>query len=215
MSALVTLDGVDVTHVRRADSVVALDAVSLQIARGTAVAVVGPSGSGKTTLLDVLVGWRRPDRGTSKRDPSLPDDWRGISIVPQTLGLLDELTLRQNIALARTVARPGPGAERMEIESVARNLRIDLLLDRRPGETSLGEQQRATVARAVITRPLLLVADEPTAHQDEANALGVAAVIASITERGGAAIVATHDDRILDGFDRVLRLDDGRLSAVR
>jgi putative ABC transport system ATP-binding protein len=93
------------------------------------------------------------------------------------------------------------------------SLSLAELADRLPDELSLGERQRAAVARAAACRPKLLVADEPTAHQDERRADMVMAVLRDVAARGGAVLVATHDDRLLAQMDRVARMSDGRLAA--
>ena len=137
-------------------------------------------------------------------------DWSRLAIVPQTLGLLPELTMVENVEFplrlgARVATDPG---EAMEL------LGIGALANRPPQETSLGQQQRAAVARALVTAPALLVADEPTSHQDEANAERVTAALAEVAATGSCVFVATHDNRMLDRCDVVLQMSDGAVSTV-
>ena len=210
MTIVVRLTDVTKRHHRGRETVTAVDHVSLELLAGSMIALVGPSGSGKTTLLNLIVGGDVPDEGVVD---GLADraDWSRLAIVPQTLGLLPELTMSENIGFplrlgARVATDPG---EAMEL------LGISALANRPPQETSLGEQQRAAVARALVTSPTLLVADEPTSHQDEANTDRVTAALAEVAATGSCVLVATHDSRMLDRCDLVLRMRDGMVTADR
>lgn len=209
MTPVLHLENVRRTYRGRADTVTAVDGVDLTVAGGELVGLVGPSGSGKTTLLHLALGWERPDSGRVDRAAVVEGalGWSGVAVVPQELGLLPELTAHQNVQLAirlsgRSVFEPGEVYERLGLGQLVERLSSDL---------SLGEQQRFAVARAVVAGPRLLVADEPTAHQDERNADGVMGLLAHVADEGGAVLVATHDERILARVDRVVRLIDGRL----
>lgn len=209
---VVELEHVTRRFVTRAETIVAVDDVSFGVAAGEVVGVVGPSGSGKSTLLHLVLGWERPDDGSIRldRDARQRHGWAGTASVPQELGLLPELTGGQNVRLALRLggaAAHGPGRAAAAIE----RLGLAALVDRLPAELSLGEQQRFAVARAVAADPRLLVADEPTSHQDEAHADRVMEELVAVAASGGAVIVATHDDRLLDRADRVLGLRDGRV----
>lgn len=207
MTTLIRLEGVHRRYRLRAETVRAVDGVSLTLDRGTITGLVGPSGSGKTTLINLIVGWERPDAGAVIRDGSIGDDWASIAIVPQELGLLPELSLAEN---ARLPLRIDPDLEPRRPDLLDR-LHLEDLSMRLPEETSLGEQQRTAVARAVIAAPRVLVADEPTSHQDEDHALDVAALLRETARDGSAVLIATHDDRVLAGVDRVVRIENGRL----
>ena len=207
---LIKVIGVTRRFESRAETVVALNDVSFGIASGESVGLVGPSGSGKSTLLHLLVGWDTPDLGRIRRRRGLTTNWSSVSTIPQDLGLLPELTARENVALA---LRLGGGTGHSP-SAVLDELEMGDLGDRRPHELSLGEQQRVAVARAVVGTPDLVVADEPTAHQDEARADAVLSVLVRVARSGGAVLVATHDERLLDRVDRVLQLVDGRLAAL-
>jgi putative ABC transport system ATP-binding protein len=193
----------------RAETIMAVDAASLEVWSGEVVGLAGPSGSGKTTLLHLVMGWEDPDTGSVDLHPDLPAGWSGLAVVPQELGLLPELTARQNVELA---GRLGGPLTRSASDLFDR-LGLAQLADRLPSELSQGEQQRVAVARAVACGPGLLVADEPTAHQDELHADMVMAMLHQVADNGGSVIVATHDERLLDGVDRVLRILDGKLHA--
>lgn len=202
------LDSVTRVYRKAAEDVIAVDSVSFSIERGTALGLVGPSGSGKTTLINLIVGWDVPDSGSVAWDEKPGEGWDAIAVVPQGLGLLDELTLRENIVLPVVLGN----REHRDAGALIDQLGLGEVADELPGSVSLGEQQRAAVARALITGPDLLVADEPTSHQDEANAERIAALLAEAAT-DGAVLVATHDERILDHVGVVLEMRDGRLTT--
>ncbi len=187
--------------------VTAVDGVSMQIDVGEIIGLAGPSGSGKTTLLNLVAGWEMPDAGTVDRNTGQVRGWSSLAVVPQELGLIPELTAVQNVRLAGRLS----GGDSRSVTELFDMLDLVGLDDRLPDELSVGEQQRVAVARAVLCEPRLLVADEPTAHQDERHADQVMTVLAQAAAAGGAVLVATHDDRLLAGVDRVIHLLDGRL----
>jgi ABC-type lipoprotein export system ATPase subunit len=155
-------------------SITILAPVSFELSAATIVALAGPSGSGKTTLCNILVGWERADSGSVEWASSGREHWDRIAVAPQRLGLFDWLTVGENIALPAWTMRRDVPPDRLD--RVTQQLEISHLLHRRPLELSLGEQQRAAIARALLGRPALAVLDEPTGHQDEKRtALVVAA----------------------------------------
>ena len=206
--SLVRLSDVTRRFVTPAEVVTAVDAVTLTIGEGELVGLAGPSGSGKTTLLHLILGFDRPDAGSVVCDLGSEKGWAGIAFVPQELGLLPELTARENVELPARIGRR-PGKDSGDIMST---LGLSALVDRSPMQLSLGEQQRVAVARAVMPGPSLLVADEPTAHQDEPNADRIMGLLTEVAAADGAVLVATHDDRVLARVDRVVRITDGRVS---
>jgi ABC-type lipoprotein export system ATPase subunit len=189
-----------------------LAGVDLTVAVGEIVAVAGRSGSGKTTLLTIVAGWERPDGGRiAVLGPPDGHTWQDVAIVPQSLGLLEELTLAENITLPLRldgVTQPTDPDELME------RLGIDHLAGRFPGEVSLGERQRAALARAAVVRPRVLLADEPIAHQNRGWAEGMMLVLSGLAADGTACLLATHNDIAFGAADRVLELHDGRLQAL-
>jgi putative ABC transport system ATP-binding protein len=197
---------------RDAETVHALRGVDLSVTPGEIVGISGASGSGKSTLLAVLCGWEQPDSGDLEHAGgeavSLP--WSELALVPQTLGLLEDLTVRENVLLpARLIREVDTYAERGE-ELMAR-LRIDRLAERFPAQISQGEQQRTSIARALLLRPRLLLADEPTAHQDHGLADVVLDCLREHAEAGGACVLVSHHRHALDRADRVLTMTDGML----
>jgi ABC-type lipoprotein export system ATPase subunit len=216
---LLQVRNVTKTFSRGPEEVVALREVSFDLHSGEMVAVVGPSGSGKTTLLMVLIGWEEQTQGlidwfgagsASRKERALP--WSQLSVVPQAFGLIEELSIRDNITLpARLGKRLGESerfADRLLLE-----LGLEHLSDRFPAEISGGEQQRVALARSMISSPRLLLADEPTGHQDADSAKRVFSTLKWGTAEGACCLIATHDSDVAEYADRVLLMRDGRLTA--
>ena len=210
---LLTVHNVTKRFHRGPEVVVAVDNVSFALTAGCLTVLQGPSGSGKTTLLDVVLGWTAPDEGSVDGMPD-PLAWSALAVIPQRLGLLDSLTLGENVELPiRSSRAPSPPLQtpseqaRAELDALG----MAHLFDRYPHESSLGEQQRAACARALVATPRMLVADEPTSHQDERSAHRIIKRLLSAVDDGCAILVATHDQRIVTVADQVLHLDDGVL----
>jgi putative ABC transport system ATP-binding protein len=198
------------------DVVQALISVDLEARPGELVGLVGRSGSGKTTLLNVIAGWERPTEGEVRwRDqvnPSAPP-WSTVAVVPQKLGLMEELTVEENIEYP---ARLSDALEEREddIEELIGLLGIGDLRARYPREASVGEQQRTAIARALAVRTSVLLADEPSGHQDTASAERVFAALRRAADAGTAVVVATHNREVIRYLDRVLTMKDGRLEEA-
>ena len=206
--SIVRVENVTKRYRRGGEVVNAVDAASFEVSAGEITGLVGPSGSGKTTLLDIIVGGEHPDEG---RVVGLPDEpgWSELAVVPQALGLLPELTIGENVDLPRRLGTSAP----LDTDEVMTHLGIATLVDRGPDEVSLGEQQRTAVARALLASPRLLVADEPTSHQDEANVERVLVALHEATRAGTGVLVATHDPRVIERCDRVLLMRDGSVTS--
>ena len=214
---LVEVCGVTKRYRRGNETVVALDGVGFRLEPGQLVGLVGRSGAGKSTLLNVLMGWERPDEGSvswSDGSGGAARAWGEVAVVPQRLGLLQELTVAENARLPLRLSDGGPTsrAGASAAGALADALGLDRLGDRRPTDISLGEQQRVAVARALLLTPRLLLADEPTRHQDEVWRDRVVTLLAGACGAGTTTVVATHDEAILDHADVVLTLRDGRLA---
>ena len=204
-----------VFHHHGGDVVHALESVSFEARPGELVGLVGRSGSGKTTLLNVIAGWERPTEGEVRWrgpvDPSSPA-WSSVAVVPQKLGLMEELTVEENIAYPARLA--GVLDERSDdLEELIDVLGIRDLRSRYPREASVGEQQRTAIARALSVPTNVLLADEPTAHQDTASAERVFAALRRAADAGTAVVVATHNPEVIRHLDRVLTMADGRLEG--
>jgi ABC-type lipoprotein export system ATPase subunit len=205
-----------VFHHHGGDVVHALESVSLEAHPGELVGLVGRSGSGKTTLLNVIAGWERPSEGEVRwRAPvgAGSPAWSAVAVVPQKLGLMEELTVEENIAYpARLSDMLEERAD--DIEELISVLGIGELRSRYPREASVGEQQRTAIARALSVPTSVLLADEPTAHQDTASAERVFAALRRAADAGTAVIVATHNPEVIRHLDRVLKMADGRLEGT-
>ena len=206
-----------VFHHHGGDVVHALEAVTFDAMPGELVGLVGRSGSGKTTLLNVIAGWERPSAGevrwSAPVDAASPA-WSTVAVVPQKLGLMEELTVEENIAYPARLS--GTLDERSDdIEELIGVLGIGALRSRYPREASVGEQQRTGIARALAVPTTVLLADEPTAHQDTASAERVFAALRRAAHAGTAVVVATHNPELIRHLDRVLAMTDGRLEEAR
>jgi putative ABC transport system ATP-binding protein len=206
--------GVSKTYRRGQEIIHAVRDVTLTVSSSELVGLVGRSGSGKTTLLNVVAGWERADAGiikvAGKQVAETPPSWSEIAVLPQRLGLMDELTIRENLEYpARLAARLDE--RRPLIDRLIESLGLSALQNRYPKETSVGEQQRGALARALVLAPQLLVADEPSGHQDFAWRNRVFEALRRATENGTACVAATHDEGIAGYLDRVLGMSDGRL----
>ncbi|MGZ4130091.1 MAG: ATP-binding cassette domain-containing protein, partial [Actinomycetota bacterium] len=135
--------------------------------------------------------------------------WRSVAIVPQDLALLEELPVAENVALPMRLDPTLSPA--MPLLELAASLGFEDLARRMPADISLGEQQRVAIARALVAGPELLLADEPTAHQDEVSTKRVLSAIRAAVDRGMAALVSTHSPEVIEALDRVLPIRDGRI----
>lgn len=178
--------------------------LDLQVAPGELVALVGPSLTGKTALAEVLGGWVAPEAGTvTWAGAHVPPPWSRLAVVPQEIALIEELTVGENVGLALGAARARGAAPPDDDEVVAR-LGIGHLWSRGGYEISVGERQRTMVARALVGRPPLVVADEPVAHQDARRAEVVLDLLRERADAGGAVVLATRDPETAVVADRVL-----------
>lgn len=199
----------------------ALDHVNFCVEQGEFVAIMGPSGSGKSTLLNCLATIDTPTNG---RITIGGKDVVGLSarelarfrreelgFVFQDSNLLDTLTIRENIALALTISRVPAQTINEQVEALARQLSIADTLDRYPYEVSGGQKQRAAAARAVITKPHLVLADEPTGALDTKSARDLLETLGFLHEMGTTILMVTHDSSVASYCDRIVFIRDGRL----
>jgi putative ABC transport system ATP-binding protein len=200
----------------------ALAHLDLEVARGEALAVLGPSGSGKSTLLNLLAGLDRPSEGSVVVDGIRTDELgeaalarhrrERIGIVFQFFNLLDDLTVEDNVVLparltgmprAKALARAADLMERLGIGRHRRAL---------PSRLSGGERQRVAVARALVNRPALLLADEPTGALDTASAADVRELLVGLNREGQTVVLVTHDTALAAACaTRTIELVDGRI----
>ena len=218
---VVALRDVRKVHGRGDGAVVALDGVSVGLARGSFTAIMGPSGSGKSTFLNVAAGLDRPSSGTvalgdtdlaglSERRLTILRRER-IGFVFQAFNLLPSLTVAQNIALPLRL--DGRRALRSSVREVAARVGLDRRLRHRPAQLSGGQQQRVAIARALVTRPEVVFADEPTGALDTSTSRAVLGLLSGmVTEQKQTVIVVTHDPMATAYADRVIFLADGRIA---
>ena len=198
----------------------ALDGVTAVFAAGRVCVVTGPSGSGKTTLLHLLAGLDVPDDGEILLDgrPLSTLDRAGraeerrlrLAFIPQTVGLVPFLGARENVELALALRGHGSGESRTRASEALTAVGLAEHAERPVAELSAGQRERAAIARALAARPLVVVADEPTARLDAANALAVGTLFAELARTTGTAFVcATHDPLLVELADDVLALGSG------
>lgn len=199
----------------------ALASVDLAIPRNALTAIVGPSGSGKSTLLRLLACIDRPTTGRVEVDGDRVDGLRtrprrafrrrriGYLFQRPADNLLPYLTVADHIVLAAALRSREPA--RGEVEALLALVGLQGREGSRPEQLSGGEQQRAAVAAALVGRPALLVADEPTAALDTANAQRLVELLQDLAGRGTAVVAATHDEPMIGGADHVIGLRDGRV----
>ncbi len=199
----------------------ALVEVSLHIEPGEVLALQGPSGAGKTTLLSVAGGLLEADAGEvvlagrplgGDRAADRAHRARSVGFVFQRPNLLSRLTVRENVLLAAAMAGLSTDQAEREAASLLDALGLQGLASRLPDQLSGGQEQRCAVARALIHRPAVLLADEPTGSLDSKSGARVAEQLLSIAkERGAAVVIATHDDGLAARCERRVRIVDGRL----
>jgi len=211
--------------VRYSPSRYALKDVSFDLGRGEFAYITGANGAGKTTLLKILFAMERPSEGNiyvNSRDvSSLPKNQiyqyrREVGFVFQDFKLLPDLTIYDNVALPLEIRKMTPGEVDHRVRGV---LSLVGLADRAhdyPQMLSGGEQQRVSIARSIIGRPSLLLADEPTGNLDSNTARDIMSLFLEINDMGTTVLIATHDEGLMNEFPaRTIRLQSGRLVTER
>ncbi len=227
-STAVVLEGRDLAKefVQGDVKIQVLRAASISVLAGERIAIVGASGSGKTTLLQLLGGLDLPTGGTVQIAGSamnrLNDTERGhlrnraVGFVYQFHHLLPEFTALENVAMPLLVRRMNPRAAKARASALLARVGLAERLAHRPSQLSGGERQRAAVARALVTEPMLVLADEPTGNLDGTNAAQVFELMLELNrELGTSLVIVTHDERLAARLDRVLVLADGVLAERR
>jgi putative ABC transport system ATP-binding protein len=219
----IALRDVRKVHGRGEGAVVALDGISVELARGSFTAIMGPSGSGKSTFLHVAAGLDRPTSGSvalgdtelaglSERRLTILRRER-IGFIFQAFNLMPSLTVAQNIGLPLRL--DGHRPRRADVREVAARVGLDNRLRHRPSQLSGGQQQRVAIARALITRPEVVFADEPTGALDSRSGRGVLGLLREVVDADGHTVVlVTHDPVAAAHADRVILLADGRIAGM-
>src|SRR6202790_3732437 len=222
------LEGVDLVKdfIQGGVTLQVLRGASIRVQGGERIAIVGASGSGKTTLLQLLGGLDLPTRGTvgiaGAAMNELNDTERGrlrnhaVGFVYQFHHLLPEFTALENVAMPLLVRRMNPRDAKLQAAALLSRVGLAERLSHRPSQLSGGERQRAAVARALVTQPRLVLADEPTGNLDGMNAAQVFDLMLELNrEFGTSLVIVTHDERLAARLDRVLVLADGVLVERR
>jgi putative ABC transport system ATP-binding protein len=198
--------------------------ITTQIRAGEIVILTGPSGSGKTTLLTLIGALRSAQQGSVKvlgqelnnaSEKQLINVRRQIGYIFQTHNLLDSLTIHQNVQMALQLVGIKGSDARERISAVLQRVGLAEHEHKFPSELSGGQKQRAGIARALVNRPQIVLADEPTASLDKQSGRDVVELIQDLAREDGAAVIlVTHDNRILDVADRILHLEDGHMKSL-
>ena len=203
--------------------VVALADLTLSVNEGELVFLTGPSGAGKSTLLKLVAGIERPTGGVllvSGQDmrklnrTTLPFLRRKLGLILQQHRLLQDRNVLDNVMLPLVVTGASPQEARQRAMVALERVGLDAKALATPMSLSGGEQQRVSIARAIVHKPRIILADEPTANLDRASAKGVIEMLHTFNSAGVTCIISTHDERLLQGADRVFELARGKVAAV-
>lgn len=207
-------------------SLTVLKGVDIQIKEGEIVVIVGPSGSGKSTLLHILGGLDRPTSGRvlveDEDISSFPEEKlasfrnNSLGFVFQFHHLLPEFTSVENVCMPALIKGESIKQARSKAVALLREVGLEDRMEHKPNELSGGEQQRVAVARALMNRPKLVLADEPSGNLDEENGLNLHKLLVQLSEmRGQTFVIATHNPDLTKRANRILRLADGKLVPIR
>ena len=202
-------------------SVAALSNISLEIEKGSMVAIIGKSGCGKSTLINILGGLTAPTQGQYLYDgeiveyisPNLLSKFRrnNIGFIVQNFALINNKTARENIELP--ILNLKTSIKNEKVKNIAQKLDIANKLDRYPFELSGGECQRVAIARALVNEPKVILADEPTGSLDTQNEEIIISILREIADKGTTGVVVTHDMNVANRCDKIISLKDGFLET--
>ena len=226
MGEIVACEELSKVYGEGAVAVAALGGVDLAIGEGEFVSLAGPSGSGKTTLLNLIGGLDRPSGGRVLLDGRRIDDLSPgeladlrlfhVGFIFQAYNLIPVLTARENVELIMELQGVEAGERGERSRAMLCQVGLAELADRRPAELSGGQQQRVAVARAILSRPRIVLADEPTANLDSQSASHLLELMRSLNEQHGITfLISTHDPRVMEFARRRITLRDGRIAEDR
>lgn len=220
---MIALQNISKTFLLGDQVVHALDRITLAIEPGEYISVMGPSGSGKSTLLNVLGLLDQPDQGHYLLEgvdtTTLPEPERAryrrehIGFVFQSYHLVGRLTARENIELPLILAGVIPKERRPRVQSILDQLGLKDRADHLPNQLSGGQRQRVAIGRAIIMKPQLLLADEPTGNLDTKSGADVVNVLEALNQQGITLLVVTHDPALGQRASRRIRMVDGRIES--
>lgn len=200
----------------------ALDNVSFSVKKGEFVAIIGPSGSGKSTLLHILGGVDVPTKGSvviNQTDISNLDETalaifrrRQIGLIYQFYNLIPILTVQENLTLPLLL--DGRKPDEKQISTLVKRLGLENRLDHLPNQLSGGQQQRVSIGRALVNNPALMLADEPTGNLDSENSKEIISLLRQFNKDfNQTVIIITHDEKIANSADRVITIEDGKITG--
>ncbi|EFM64389.1 ABC transporter ATP-binding protein [Peptostreptococcus stomatis] len=201
----------------------ALSEVNFELEKGALIAIIGDSGSGKSTLLHLLAGVDKPTSGEiyiqdmditklGKEELTIFRR-RNIGVIYQFFNLIPNISVRKNILLPLLL--DNKREDKKYFDEIIRTLGIEEKLDRFPKQLSGGEQQRVAIARSLITRPAIILADEPTGNLDRKNSEEISSLFRLVNKRfKSTIIIITHDEKVANSCDRVYKMVDGKLNRI-
>jgi putative ABC transport system ATP-binding protein len=204
----------------------ALNGINLTVKRGEFTAIAGPSGSGKTTLLNIIGGIDRPGRGDVKltgmdlnkmNAKELSDlRLRKIGFIFHAYNLIPVLSALENVEYILLLQGVSKSERRERAESILRDVGLEKEMNRRPAEISGGQQQRVAVARAIVSKPEIILADEPTANLDQKTGSALLDLMKLLNEESGTTFLfSTHDSMVMKRAERLINLSDGKILSGR
>jgi putative ABC transport system ATP-binding protein len=221
---VILTEGVTKEYSENGVPVMAVQGVDLKIARGEFTAIVGPSGSGKTTFLNLISGldsvtsgkiWLNGKPLSEMGSGELSDFRRdNIGFIFQAYNLIPVLTVEENVEYIMLLQQVPPGQRRQRVGAILNELGLEGYENRRPPQLSGGQQQRVAVARAIVSQPAIVLADEPTANLDSQTAIELVEMMRRLNEEHGVTFVfSTHDARVMERARRLIVLRDGRIDS--
>jgi putative ABC transport system ATP-binding protein len=223
--AIITIRGVSKVYRKGEEEVHALRGVTLDIQKGQYVSIMGPSGSGKSTLFNIIGGLDTPTSGDVLVEGHKLDQLNSsqlswfrchkIGFIFQSFNLVPTMTALENVAIARTFAGASPSEARRDAAAVLESVGLGHRLDHLPSQVSGGQQQRIAIARALVNKPLIILADEPTGNLDLKTGEEIINLLSAMKKDLGITIVtATHDMKMLSRSDFVIRIDSGAIESI-